>query len=185
MISSKEQLIKYLEMDKKALGIRAKKPKIIGDDIWKFEIVLRKHEYYKNTNSNILLRKVYGFLHMRLGYKLGFSIPCNVFGGGLRINHYGLIIVNENAKIGEWCDIHQGVNIGTNIEVGSVPTIGDNVYIGPGAKIFGKITIGDNTMIGANSVVCKSFPEGNCRVAGNPAGIISDKPNCYKRSLDI
>lgn len=81
MISSKEELIKYIEMDKKALGVKGKKPKIIGDDIWKFEIVLRKHEYYKNTNCNLLLRKVYGFLHMRLGYKLGFSIPCNVFLG--------------------------------------------------------------------------------------------------------
>ena len=45
---------------------------------------------------------------MRLGYKLGFLIPCNVcfFGGGVRINHYGLITANENAKIGDWCDIH-------------------------------------------------------------------------------
>lgn len=48
--------------------------------------------------------------------KLGFVIPPNVFGGGLRINHFGNIVVNSEAKIGEWCDIHQGVNIGTDFE---------------------------------------------------------------------
>ena len=38
-------------------------------------------------------------------------------------------------------------------------------------------------MIGATAVVCKSYSEGNCRGAGNPAVIISDKPNCYKRNF--
>ena len=105
------------------------------------------------------------------------------FRGGLRINHTGLIIVNEDAQIGEWCDIHQAVNIGQNIEPGSVPVIGNNVWIGPGVKIFGKIEIGDNTMIGAGSVVNKSFMNGNCRIAGNPARVISNEPNIYKRSF--
>ena len=95
-----------------------------------------------------------------------------------------MIVINPNAKIGEWCDIHQGVNIGQNIEPGSVPVIGDNVWIGPGVKIFGKIEIGDNTMIGAGSVVNKSFKDGNCRIAGIPAKVISNEPNVYQRSLD-
>ncbi len=50
--------------------------------------------------------------------------------GGLKINHYGLIIINSKAQIGEWCDIHQGVNIGENLEPGSVPQIGNNVWVG-------------------------------------------------------
>ncbi|MBM6745000.1 serine acetyltransferase [Drancourtella massiliensis] len=181
MIKNKEDLKQYLKMDKSALGKEYKRPHFFGDDIWKFEIILRKHEYYVNTNSNFFLRKLYSFLHKKYGLKLGFSIPCNVVGAGLRINHFGLIVINENAKIGEWCDIHQGVNIGQNIEKNSVPMIGDNVWIGPGVKIFGKIEIGNNTMIGANTVVCKSFPEGNCRIAGNPARIISNEPNYYVR----
>ena len=40
--------------------------------------------------------------------------------------------------------------------------------------MFGKIKIGDNTAIGANSVVNKSFEEGNCTIAGVPAKKISD-----------
>lgn len=98
----------------------------------------------------------------------------------MRINHFGLIVVNPKARIGEWCDIHQGVNIGQNIEADSVPTIGNNVWIGPGVKIFGKIMIGDNVMIGANSVVNSSFPS-NIRIAGIPAKKISEKPNIYVR----
>lgn len=181
MIQNKSDLKRYLAMDKKALGRETKRPSLT-DEIWKFQIVLRKHEYYTNCKKNFLMCKYYGFRHHMLGIKLGFSIPCNVFGGGLRINHYGLIVVNGNARIGEWCDIHQGVNIGQNIEKDSVPRIGNNVWIGPGAKLFGKIQIGDNTMIGANAVVNSSFKEGNVRIAGIPAKIVSNSPNVYKRS---
>lgn len=93
-------------------------------------------------------------------------------------------MVNPNAKIGEWCDIHQGVNIGQNIEDDSVPTIGNNVWIGPGAKIFGRIKIGDNTMIGANSVVNCSFIDGHVRIAGVPAKVVSNDPNFYIRNFN-
>lgn len=103
--------------------------------------------------------------------------------GGLRINHPGTIVVNPGAKIGDYCDIHQGVNIGTNIEEGSVPVLGNNVYIGPGAKLFGKIQIGDDVMIGANAVVTKSFPA-NVRIAGIPAKIISTISNVPHRGLN-
>lgn len=173
-------------MDRIALDRQGKRVKLFDDEIWKFEIFLRKHEYYTNCSKNIFqkcMKKYYGFRHYRMGLRLGFEIPCNVFGGGLRINHTGLIVVNKYAKIGEWCDIHQAVNVGQNIEPGSVPVIGNNVWIGPGAKIFGKIEIGDNTMIGAGAIVNKSFEEGNCRIAGNPARVISNEPNVYKRSL--
>lgn len=186
MIQSKEDLKRYLEMDRQALNISKKHPSFFGDDIWKYEIVLRKHEYYLNCGKGVLsavLRKIYGLAHYKLGVKLGFEIPCNVIAGGLRINHYGLIVINPQARIGEWCDIHQGTNIGENIEPGSVPTLGNNVWIGPGAKIFGKIKIGDNTMIGANAVVTASFPNGNCRIAGIPAKIISTEKNAYEREM--
>ncbi|MGE7614589.1 serine O-acetyltransferase [Paenibacillus sp. NPDC101420] len=173
MILSKEDLKYYLQEDKRALGkLKNKNPRLFRDDIWRFQIILRKHEYYSNINSTIkskLFKKIYSVLHTRKGLKLGFSIPINVFGPGLRINHYGLLVVNKNAKIGSNCDIHQGVNIGQNIHEGEVPTIGDNVWIGPGAKIFGKISIAKGIAVGANSVVNKSFVEENITIAGSPA----------------
>ena len=85
MIECKDDLIRYLKMDKYALGVDRKRTRIIGDEVWKFEIILRKHEYYTNCAKNIfqkILKKYYGFKHHKLGMRLGFEIPCNTFGGG-------------------------------------------------------------------------------------------------------
>lgn len=99
----------------------------------------------------------------------------------MRINHYGLIVVNPEARVGKFCDIHQGVNIGQNVEPGSVPIIGDNCYIGPGVKLFGRIHIGNSIVIGANSVVNKSFEENDITIAGIPAKKVKDSGDPYKR----
>lgn len=100
----------------------------------------------------------------------------------MRINHFGNIVVNPEAKIGEWCDIHQGVNIGTGFD-GGVPEIGDNVWIGPGAKLYGKIKIASGSAIGANAVVNKSFNEKGT-IVGVPAKKVSEKGNIYIRKLE-
>ena len=179
MIKSKDDLQFYLAADKFALDKKYSKPKI-NDDVWKFQILLRKVEYYKNKNPSLLsiiLLRAYQVRKHRLGIKLGFDIPPNVFGPGLRINHFGNIVVNGSAKVGMWCDIHQGVNIGSNNSAeGSilVPTIGSNVWIGPGAKIFGEIEIGNEVQIAANAVVNKNVAD-NKTVAGIPAKVINDK----------
>lgn len=171
----------YLAADKFSLGKKHARPsRFIGDEIWRFQIALRMLEYYINSPSNTLKRLFLKYYHIkkhRLGIKLGFYIPPNVFGPGLRINHFGNIVVNPGARIGMWCDIHQGVNIGNNPGPdGSVlvPTIGDNVWVGPGAKVFGRITVGSGVAIGANSVVNKDFGR-NITVAGIPAKIINHR----------
>ena len=51
MIRTKEDLRLYLQKDKEALEITRKRPRILGDEIWKFQIALRKHEYYKNSGG--------------------------------------------------------------------------------------------------------------------------------------
>ena len=50
MITTKEELRLYLTKDKQALGKIYKRPKLIGDNIWKFQIALRHHEYLPNVN---------------------------------------------------------------------------------------------------------------------------------------
>lgn len=180
MIQSKADLIEYMKMDRYALGKTRKHPLPIGDEIWRFEIYLRKHEYYLNTKKSKLLLYYYTIRHHLLGIRLGFSVPCNVFGGGLRINHHGYLVVNGKAKIGNFCDIHQGVNIGESTD-SLAPHMGDDVWIGPGAKIFGGITLGSDLMIGANAVVNKSFYENGITLAGVPAKKISQKGNYHKR----
>lgn len=99
-IHSKEDLKYYLKQDRIAL----KRPSGIvlsKDRIWKFEILLRKSEYYCNCMPGVL--KKIGSLYKRRLYKLGakcggFSIPINCFGPGLSIAHCGPVVVNDTAK---------------------------------------------------------------------------------------
>lgn len=180
MIDSKKKLKEFLEADKKAMRISKKRPFFLGDEIWKFEIQLRKLEYYTNCKKNIIdkvLLQIYRFKLHKLSTKLNFYIKPNVFKEGLSIAHIGPVIVNDYAKIGKNCRIHVGVNIGAKInEPTLAPIIGDNVYIGPGAKIYGNIVIGNNVAIGANAVVNKNVPD-NVTVAGVPAKVVSNKGN--------
>lgn len=188
MIKSREDLHLYLAQDKKTLGIPAnqKRPHLYGNELWKYLIVLRHYEFYANCHRNRADRYkllFFSILHHYMSIWTGFEIPVNTFGYGLKLNHIGPIIVNQNARIGNFCDIHIGVNIGQADSPDEVPTIGNNVWIGPGVKIFGKITIADGVRIGANSVVNKSITEPNITIAGVPAKKINDKGNPFIRSL--
>jgi serine O-acetyltransferase len=203
MIRTKEDLYTYVNYDKCAYG---GKPSKITDSRWShvgwmvihilkdwrcnykvfnFLFALRMHEYYANMQNKGWLEKIawryWRKKHDGLGVQLGFDIPINVFGPGLRINHYGLIVVNGNARVGAFCDIHQGVNIGNWGNDTDVPIIGDNVWIGSGAKISGEIVIGSCCVIGANVVVNKNFPDEGMTIAGIPTHIISDKGNPWRK----
>ncbi|RXA19800.1 serine acetyltransferase [Methanosarcina sp. MSH10X1] len=178
MIKSKQDYKYYLEADRIALG-RKKEKKIVIDEIWAFQKLLRKIEYHQNCKRLKKSNPLYIYLHLKffiLSMLLGFTIPPNVFGPGLSIGHRGTIIVNENAKVGANCRIHACTSIGTTAGyVDVAPKIGNGVYIGPGAKIFGNIIIADGIAIGANSVVNRSFTEPNIGIAGVPAKKINDK----------
>lgn len=177
MIQSKKDLKEYLQADKIALGRGRKKRPGFSDLIWRYEICLRKCEYYTNMGGTIN-RVLLLFQKVRfkiLGILCGFEIPLNAIDKGLSIAHRGTIIINGGAKIGENCRIHAGVNIGTVPGCSSVaPKIGNDCYIGPGAKLYGDIRIASGIIIGANAVVTRSFEEENVCIAGVPARKISD-----------
>jgi serine O-acetyltransferase len=187
MITSFSDYKFYLEADKISLrveeALKHKSDFAIAEliEIWKFQQLLRKIEYYKNCKckESPIWLSYYKFLFrqfIRQSEKLGYSIPPNVFGPGLAIKHRGTIVVAETAKIGANCNIHVCVNIG--VAAGAphrVPKIGDNVYITPGVKIFGDVEIADGIAIGANAVVNKSFLEPGIAIAGSPAQKINSK----------
>ena len=178
MIKNKEDYKYYLEQDKIALGIRRKRPlyKFGKQGIWKFQILYRKYEYYRNVKTGIVWKPYIILLKYKfdkMSCKYGFSIPINVFGPGLSIAHYGTIVVNGNAVIGKNCRIQENVTIGATSGEQNAPRLGDNIYIGSGAKIIGNIEIADNIAIGAGSVVVKSFCEQGITIAGVPAKKIS------------
>lgn len=50
--------------------------------------------------------------------------------------------------------------------------IGRKCWIGMNAIILPGVVLGENTIVGAGSVVTRSFPQGHCVIAGNPARII-------------
>lgn len=178
MIQSKEDLLYYLDRDKKSLCISRKRPKFYSDEVWRFQILLRKREYLSNCKKSLLFlpqKLYYHYKFKKLSLKLGFTIPLNVFGPGLAIVHYGTIVVSEGAKIGANCRIHEGVTIGATNGSSEAAEIGDNVFIGSGAKIIGHVKISSNVAIAANAVVIKDIiSENGCTVGGVPARIISN-----------
>lgn len=183
MIESKEDLKRYLELDRRALGgapacgmkslVQAL---LFPEHIARFQTLLRQVEYLHNVKKGLFSKSVrlYSYWKIkRLGRALGFSIPINVFCPGLSIAHRGTLVVNNGARIGANCRIHTCVNIGTEAgEQHKAPAIGDNVYIGPGAKIYGDIEIANGCAIRANAVVNKSFLEPGSLIAGVPARVI-------------
>ncbi|QSZ67861.1 serine acetyltransferase [Methanofollis aquaemaris] len=191
MILSKQDYLFYLGADKASLNQKRKYPRLLVDEVWIYQRLLRKCEYWNNCKKNkTLIHKLYFqvllFRLTRQGICLGFTIGLNCFGPGLSIAHHGTIVVNGRARIGANCRVYPGVNIGVNPgDPINVPSIGDNVYIGPGAKIFGNIQIANDIAIGANAVVNKSFLEAGITIGGVPARKISDKRSSVVKGTQL
>lgn len=180
MISSKSDLLFYMEADLMARGWEKRVPikerifSFFVPSPWKFQRLLRKAEYYCNVGT-VLSKKTLGnlfkLLSFRYGAKCGYTVPLNVFGPGLCLVHTGTIVISGRARFGSNVRIHVCVNVGAyskfdeNWIEDSAPKFGNNIFIGPGAKIYGPIEIGDNVAIGANAVINKSVPA-HCTCAG-------------------
>lgn len=52
--------------------------------------------------------------------------------------------------------------------------LGEKCWVGMNSILLPGVILGDKTIVGAGSVVTKSFPKGNCVIAGNPAKIIRE-----------
>lgn len=178
-IGSREEYEFYLEADRLSLELIRRRPRLFGDEIWKFQRLLRTLEYTLNCRRSALWRPYRTLLSIRfhrMSVRLGFTIPPNVFGPGLAIAHRGTIVVNSCACVGANCRLHVCVNIGSTAGTDEeAPEIGENVYIGPGAILFGPIRIADGVAIGANSVVTSSFTDPSITIAGAPARRINDR----------
>lgn len=141
--------------------------------IWSYVKSLRYTEYNFNNNNRFRY-----FFHQRRknikGIRLGISIYHNSIDKGLKIHHYGNIIVNKNAKIGKNCELHGDNCIGNkgDFDKYSAPIIGDNLDFGVGAVALGNIKLGNNITVGANAVVIKDCTDNQATLAGIPARII-------------
>lgn len=171
MIKTRKDLKEYLNADKIALGIKTRRPRFLRDLEWRYQILLRKTEYYVNTNS--ILRFFYMYKLRKTQIKYLTFIPINTCDKGLSIAHIGNIRINANSKIGKYCRIQTGTILGATGGSIKAPIVHDYVYIGAAAKIIGDINICSYTCIGAGSVVVKSINEAGT-YAGVPAKKISE-----------
>lgn len=181
MIQTKEDLRKWIEEDRRVYnrpGTTSLKQRIVErlfpHNVLAYMKCLRKLEYYTNINNP--LRFLYTKRLETYQYRTGIQLPANCAGPGLHLPH-GNVIINENAKIGRNCKIHQGVTIGGQgrYDKPGAPVVGDRVVIGAGAKLIGNIRIADDVVIGANAVVVKDVIEPGITVAGIPARKISNE----------
>lgn len=53
MIKTKKDLKEYMEADRKQLGVNRKYPRPFTDEIWRYEIYLRKYELSEYSKKNI------------------------------------------------------------------------------------------------------------------------------------
>lgn len=180
MISSKLELEKALSYEYRLYFgsddiFRYWKLRLLRDQdylIWTFIKALRYQEYHANTKHH--LRYVLWERRKNIiGSKLGITIFHNTVDVGLRIWHYGNIVINGNARIGKNCQLHGNIVIGDKGDFDNrAPVIGDNVDIGVGAKIIGPVRVADNVKIGANAVVTKSCETPSAVLIGVPAKLI-------------
>ena len=104
---------------------------------------------------------------------------------------------NGGIYIGNFCEFASNIGIisanhnlyNQSLHDCQLVYIDDYCWIGQGAVILPGVRLGKRTIVGANAVVTRSFPDGFCVIAGNPAKVIKvldkehvvlpDSPNKY------
>lgn len=99
----------------------------------------------------------------------------NFFNFGCYFQAHGKIVIGKRTQIAPNVGIITSNHDIHNIEKHSMPKdviIGDDCWIGMNSLILPGVVLGNRTIVGGGSIVTKSFPEGNCVIAGNPAKVI-------------
>jgi len=141
--------------------------------LWKHQMLLRKAEYYTNSN-NAILGLWYRYRLNRIQDRLCIHIPLNTCDRGLKIMHVGPVLLNWNVTVGKDCVLHMNTGLVAGGTTDDAPILEDNVIIGFGAVVVGGTRIANGVAVGANAVVNKSIDEPNITVAGVPAKKISN-----------
>jgi serine O-acetyltransferase len=128
---------------------RAPIPTLIKEPQTRWQVRLRLTEYVINRGLGPLVPLARWRLQSG-AVRLGYTIPPNVCGPGLKLPHWGTIVVSGEARIGPGCTLHPNTMIGVRA---GAPHVGSNVMICAGACIEGPITVGDRAYIAPNAVV--------------------------------
>ena len=118
-------------------------------------------------------RNIYCGINTSPGYSPGNYIQAI---GKIYIDDYTMIAPN----VGIISANHDLYDTSQHIE--SYVRIGKYCWIGFGSVVLPGVSLGDFTIVAAGAIVTKSFHEGHCVIAGNPAKIIKflEKEKCIR-----
>ena len=131
----------------------------------KFRLIVKMRQML-NTKSTSKKRRISQLLIRRFGAEINSKA---VIGERLHFHHSIGVVIGAQVRIGNDCNIYQGVLLGQ--AKGFYPIIGNNVTMYPYCCVLGNVHVGNNVIILAHSVVIHDIPD-NCMVGGNPAKII-------------
>lgn len=186
MIKNRKELLECLQVEEKLcrdIGYKGRIHALLTSceigKINQYLKVLRLDEYFSNKSLENRLylpcALYYRRKHNNLGLKLGLRIPINTINKGLIIYHIGNIIVHQDARIGEYCQLHGNNCIGNNGKSGDeeskAPVIGKYANIGIGANVIGNVELADNITVAAGAIVCKNCLCNNAVLIGVPAKV--------------
>jgi acetyltransferase-like isoleucine patch superfamily enzyme len=102
---------------------------------------------------------------------------------GCYILAIGKIYIDDYAQVAPNVGILSGNHFMLDIrkDIYGEVRIGKYCRIGMGSIIHPGVTLGDFTTVAAGAVVTRSFPDGYCVIAGNPAAVVTD----YSRTESI
>lgn len=161
-----------LEKDIHRFGSKNKLKLFITNPMFRLIVLFRLNQKISKWNPFFIPLRIW---FKNLSQKYGIQIPIRTkLGGGFHLNHYGGIVLNQGAKLGENCNVSEGVNIG-NVSRGKLkgyPTIGNKDWIGANSVVVGNIEIGDDVLIAPLTYVNCDIPS-NAVVSGNPCKVHS------------
>ncbi|WP_141560997.1 DapH/DapD/GlmU-related protein [Butyricimonas sp. Marseille-P3923] len=101
---------------------------------------------------------------------------CSIGNNGCYIQGVGKLIFGDYVRVAMNVGIMSGNHdtLDHSIHIKKVTCIGDYSWIGMNSIILPGVTLGPRTVVAAGSVVTKSFPNGFCVLAGNPAKLVKE-----------
>ncbi len=139
---------------------------------------------HATQSKNVFSRLICSFFLHVTKFITHIQIPAGTnIGRGFRIVHFGHIVVNPEAVIGENFNISQGCLIGNaQGKNAGIPIIGNNVCMNANSVIIGNAHIGNNVLIAPGAFINFDVPD-NSIVIGNPGQIIARETSPTKKYI--